>query len=192
MIIDMFEWHKMLNDKKINLVYSGPIWSEGISELAKTLKKHLELDEVPLNIVQEVYSVFVEQINNVLMYSAEKTHLETENSENTAFPKGTFVIGKEEDSFFIQSGNIMRKDNMDLVKSRIDYLNTLDKNEIRQYYKEKMKLDDNNPDSKGAGLGFIEIARRVNSKLKYSFIDINNELVFFTLYVTIGGKENDV
>jgi len=191
-ILDMLEFSNMLGEKKIEFMYSGPLWSEGIAEIAGTLKNQLEIDGVPVNTAQEIYSVFIEQLNNMLMYSVQRTRFKVENGKNTAYPKGTLVFGKDNDAFFLQTGNIMKFDNVELIKNRIDYLNSLDKEEKRKYYKEQMKLKDTNPESKGAGLGFIEIARRVTSKLEYNFDAVKDGLVFFTMYVTIGGKkEND-
>jgi len=199
MIMDMINWHKTLNGKKITLFYSGPLWPAGIGEIAGTLKKHLELDDIPLRTSQEVFSVFVEQLNNMLMYSAEKIIFEsTDKNQSQTMQnkilessKGTFILGKESDTYFIQTGNVMKKETVSLVKNRIDYLNTLNKQEVRKYFKEQMKLEDENPESKGAGLGFIEIARRISSKIEYSFTDYDEGLCFFTLYVTIKGKENE-
>jgi len=194
MIMDIVNWHKMLNDNKITLIYSGPLWSQGIGEIAGTLKKHLELNDIPIQTYHEVFSVFIEQMNNMLMYSAEKTKF-IENDKNqfqTGFsesPKGTFILGKEGNAYFIQTGNVMKKDNIELIKKRINFLNSLDKTEVRKYYKEQMKTKDDNPESKGAGLGFIEIARRISSKIEYSFSDYEEGLTFFTLYVTIGDRK---
>ncbi|MCL2184567.1 MAG: SiaB family protein kinase [Treponema sp.] len=189
MIMEMINWHKTLNEKKIILIYSGPLWSQWIGEIAGTLKKHLEIDNIPINTSQEVFSVFIEQMNNMLMYSAEKIKFEVSPDKQEVYesPKGMFVLGKEGNSYFIQTCNVMKKENSLLIKNRIDYLNTLDKQELRKFYKKQMKTDDDNPESKGAGLGFIEIARRISSKIEYSFSDYDEGLTFFTLHVTIGG-----
>ena len=187
MIMDMIGWHKMLSDKKIILIYSGPLWSEGIGGLAGTLKKRFEFDKLPLHTSQEVFSVFVEQMNNMLMYSAEKEQFQTAES-----PKGTFILGKDGNTYFIQTGNVMKSESIELIKSRIDYLNTLDKKELRTFYKEQLRLSDDNPESKGAGLGLIEIARRISSKIEYSFTPYDEGFTFFSLYVSIGGGEDEL
>jgi len=193
----------MLNDKKITLIYSGPLWSEGIGGIAGTLKKKLEFDKMPINTSQEVFSVFVEQMNNMLMYSAEKEIFNVSEEDSTESPKGTFVLGtvndtgdknipdKENKKYFIQTGNVMRNSSVELVKKRIDHLNMMDKTELRKYFKEQMRLEDDNPESRGAGLGFIEIARRISSKIEYDFDPYDDERSFFSLYVTIGGKKDE-
>ncbi|MCL1940782.1 MAG: SiaB family protein kinase [Synergistaceae bacterium] len=189
MFLDMLEYHKMLKNKNITLIYSGPLWAEGIGGIGGTLKRRMEFDELPLETSQKVFSVFVEQMNNMLMYSAEKGQFELpgENGDESAI--GTFILGKEGKTYFIQTGNLMKNENVEGVKTKLDYLNTLDKAELRKYYKEQMRSDNDNPESKGAGLGFIEIARRISSKIEYSFTPYDEGRTFFTVYVTIGDED---
>jgi len=188
-MFDMFEYHKMLRENNITLVYSGPLWAEGIGGVAGTVKKRLEYDNLPLDASQEVFSVFVEQMNNMLMYSHETEQFTMPDELHAKAPKGTFILGTKGKAYFIQTGNVMKTDSVELVKNRIDYLNTLSKEELKEYYWEQSLTDDNNPDSKGAGLGLIEIARRISSKIEYSFKKYDEKHTFFTMYVTIGGDE---
>jgi len=186
-MFDMMDYHKKLRESRITLVYSGPLWAEGIAGVAGTLKKRLEYDNLPLETSQEVFSVFVEQMNNMLMYSAEKAQYLADEMHSEA-PKGTFVLGIKGDHYYIQTGNVMANHTVDLLKEKIDYINTLDRKELRKYYKEK-RLENDNPESKGAGLGIIEIARRASGKLEYTFVPYEEGYTFFTLFVTIGGEE---
>ncbi|MCL2441236.1 MAG: SiaB family protein kinase [Treponema sp.] len=183
---DIFDLHIMMEDKNISLIYSGPLWAEGIGEIAGVLKKRLEFDNLPLDKSQKIFSVFIEQMNNMLMYSEEVIQFNISKDEYTECPKGTIVLGKKDNNFFVQTGNIIRNESAELIKNRIDYLNSLDKTELRSFYKKQMKMEDNNPQSKGAGLGFIEIARRSGAKIEYSFKQYKEGLSFFSLYVTIG------
>lgn len=190
-MFDILEYYKMLKENNVNIIYSGPIWSEGLDGIAEMLKKRLALDGLPLTASQSVFSVFVEQMNNMLMYSAEKKDFsgspDTGNENSLKVSTGVFILGSEEKTYFLQSGNVMKTSGVNLIKKRIDYLNTLDKKELRQYYKEQLKSENTNEESKGAGLGLIEIAKRASSKIKYDFIPLNDGCTFFAMYVKIGG-----
>lgn len=186
MLFDMLAYYKMIQELNINIIYSGPIWTDGIEGIGGTLRKRLEFDELPFSASQSVFSVFVEQMNNMLMYSAEKEKFHESDAKQLDVAKGVFVLGVQDKSYFIQSGNVMKKDSMELIKNRIDHLNTLDKTELRKFYKEQIKIEDANPESKGAGLGLIEIARRASSKIEYTFTTLDDGLIFFTMFVTIG------
>lgn len=186
MVLDMMEYYNMFKRNSLNIIYSGPIWADGVEGIAGTLRKRLEYDKLSFSTSQAIFSVFVEQMNNMLMYSAEKETFHPEQDRQLDVSKGVFLLGTQEGSYFLQSGNVMPKESVGPLKERIDYLNTLDKAQMRKFYKEQMKMDNSNPESKGAGLGLIEIARRASSKIEYSFTPVEDGDVFFAMYVTIG------
>jgi len=185
MKINILEYGKLLAEHNISIVYNGPLWAEGIDGMADFLQKRLDMDDMPLSSSQAVFSVFVEQMNNVLMYSAGKEKHERPETGTTEMSSGIFVLGTHEKSYYIQTGNVIKDSSVGLLKERIDYLNTLDKKELRQLYKEQMKMENDNPESKGAGLGLTEIARRATSKIEYEFVPYGEGLTYFTMYVTV-------
>jgi len=185
MRLNILEYSKLLAKHNISMIYSGPLWAEGIDGMAEFLQKRLDMDAVPLNASQAVFSVFVEQINNMLMYSAEKEKHERPEANPAETSSGIFILGTCDKSYYVQTGNVIKDSSVGLLKERIDFLNTLDKKELRQFYKEQMKTENNNPESKGAGLGLTEIARRAASKIEYEFIPYGEGLSYFTMYVTV-------
>lgn len=190
MLVDMVKYYEMLKKHNINIIYSGPIWMDGVECIGTTLRKRLEFDAMPLGASQAVFSVFIEQMNNMLHYSADREVFQDENSEKNQ-GTGVFILGCENRQYFLQTGNVMKKQQQKMMKERIDYLNTLDKKELRRYYKERIKAENNNPDSMGAGIGLIEIARRASSKIEYSFTELDEENLFFSMYVTIGNTNKE-
>lgn len=187
MINNMYEYYNFVKGNNINIIYNGPIWSDGVEGIGNTLRKRLEIDELPLSASQAVFSVFIEQMNNMLYYSSEKeVFTNSETGKSLDIGAGIFILGSIEKKYFLQTGNIIKKEQQNLIRERIEYLNTLDKAEMRKYYKERIKSENDNPESKGAGLGLIEIARRASSKIEYSFTETDEKYSFFTMYVTIG------
>jgi len=185
MKFNIMEYSKLLAEHNISIIYSGPLWAEGIDGMAEFLQKRLDMDDMPLSASQAVFSVFVEQMNNMLMYSAEKERHERPETGGAEMSNGVFVLGNCDKSYYIQTGNVIKNSSVALLKDRIDFLNTLDKNGLRQLYKEQMKAENDNPESKGAGLGLTEIARRAASKIEYEFIPYGEGLSYFTMYVTV-------
>lgn len=187
MISNMLEYYNMIKENNISIVYNGPIWADGVEGIAQTLRKRLEIDELPLVTSQSVFSVFVEQMYNMLHYSAD-TELFYSESKDKEFQvaSGVFILGVKDKQYFIQCGNRIKNNHIALVKERIDHLNTLDKKELRKYYKERIKAENDNPESQGAGIGLIEIARRASSKIKYEFEPMEEGYSFYTLFVTVG------
>jgi hypothetical protein len=175
----------MLAENHIILVYSGPLWSEGLDGLAEMLQRRFDLEDLPMGVSQAVFSVFVEQMNNMMMYSTETVLVSNSDSTQREVAKGVFILGAVDKNYFIQTGNIIKNSSIEQLKSRIDYLNSIDKKEMRQYYKEQMKAENENPESRGAGVGLIEIARRATSKIDYEFTPYSDGLSYFSMYVII-------
>jgi len=134
---------------------------------------------------KSIFSVFVEQVTNMMMYSAEKEKFEQPGSKPVDVSIGMLVLGHKENTFFVQTRNVIKNENINIIKGRIDHLNTLDKKGLRQYHRERMRDENDNPESKGAGLGLIEIARRATAPIEYTFQTINEKLSYFTMYAEI-------
>ena len=184
MDFDVLEFNKMLTDLNISVVYSGPIWAGGVDGLADFLQRRLDVDDLPRSTSKSIFSVFVEQMHNMLMYSAEKEEFNTKG-EMADISKGMFALGKKDEAYFLKSGNVVTEYSAGILKERIDHLNSLDKTGLKQYFKERSRGENENPESMGAGIGLIEIARRATSKIEYSFTPYSDGLIYFTMSVTI-------
>ena len=188
-MLDLSIYNDAVEKLNIKVIYNGPMWEDGVKGLAEMVRNHLTHDQLSGNASKAIFSVFVEQVTNILMYSEEKEqYSQPPDFELVDVSIGTVIMGNKtdkRDTFFVQTKNAVRNDNIDFLKERIDYLNTLDKTELRQFYKEKVREENDNPDSKGAGLGLIEIARRATAPIGYSFEPITSGLSYFTMYVEI-------
>ena len=191
MKFDLIEYSKMLQDRNISIIYSGPVWAESINGFSETLQNRLDLSGMPFNAAQSVFSVFVEQLNNMIMYSEEKEYLSTTDGNCYEVSKGIFTFGASDGIYFVQSGNLIKTSSIPNLEKRLNYLNSLDKKELRQYYKEQIKSENENPESKGAGVGLIEIARRASSKIEFDFTPQDDDMSYFSMYVTIAAEKSE-
>ncbi|MCL1883417.1 MAG: SiaB family protein kinase [Defluviitaleaceae bacterium] len=184
MDFNVLDYNNMMSKHNISIVYSGAIWAGGIDGMAELLQRKLDVDDLPLSTSKSIFSVFVEQMHNMLMYSAEKEKFNVE-SEPTEISKGIFVLGKKDSTYFVKTGNVVTEYSAGILQERIDHLNSLDKQGLKQYFKERSRSENDNPESKGAGIGLIEIARRASSKIDYTFVPYGEGLTYFTMSVEI-------
>ena len=182
MVLNIDAYYKMLDELDIDIIYSGPMWDDGIKGLSEMIKVRLDKDDVPESSARAIFSVFVEQVTNMLMYSAEKGYYQ--KSEKPV-SMGLLIMGHKEGVFFIQTRNAIKNENVEYIVERIDHLNSLDKKELRRYNMKKLKEDNDNSESQGAGLGLIEIARRTTKPIGYSIKNIDGGLSVFTMYAEI-------
>jgi predicted O-methyltransferase YrrM len=72
-----------------------------------------------------------------------------------------------------------------MVKDRIDQVNSLNAEELKALYKQA-RLNSRISEVGGAGLGFIDVARKTENKLEFAFFDIDSEnYKYFTLKTQI-------
>ncbi len=181
----LYEFYNLVSEKSITISYCGPIVQAGVEGIALTLRKRLEADEIGFSATQSIFSIFIEQMQNMLNYSADRqTAVDERAHTEVEVTHGIFVLGSHENKYFINCGNLVCKSEIERLTSKIEYINSLNKDELKQYYRKKRR-EENEPTSKGAGLGFIEIARRSNYPMAYEFVEIDEEHSFFSLYVTV-------
>jgi len=173
-----------INDTMIksNLImsYVGDFSQEITKTVLSMTERNFDAEGVGEGVKKKVFNVMVESLQNICkhQYSGEET-------EGTS---SIFTIGATDLHYSVISGNVIHNDKIDAVQSRIDQINSLDADGLKALYKE-VRLKSTISEVGGAGLGFIDMARKSGNKLEYRFDTINNELSFFTLLAKISNKE---
>jgi len=179
-MIHLQQLKKSLEEYKVIICFSGQ-FSQGIVEqLCEFIKEQLTEGERNKFNPMKVISILVEQAQNIINYNQENVgHRYYEQLLESSI----VTIGKTGDGFFVTSGNIIDKQNLDPLVRRIEYLNSLEPAELKQYYKEVMKSDRMGVNGQGAGLGLIQMARTAKSPLEYMNYAINDQLTYFQINV---------
>lgn len=170
-----------LDEKGIIFSFSGYM-SEGLLySLGDAMRQKMTLEETNLNTVKKVFSVFVEQAQNIIRYSAEKV---VGGNKSVELSSGMLTIGAQGDRFFIVCANTVMAEDVARLRQRLETLQAMDPDAIKQYYKEQLREA---PDetSRGATIGLIEIARRASQPIEFDFDRIDDEKYFFVLKVSI-------
>ena len=93
---------------------------------------------------------------------------------------GQIMVGRSDDQFYVACGNAVRRDREDRIRERLDTVNRMSRDELKAYYKEQRRLGPDQ-ESCGAGLGFIEMARKASRPLQYRFDPIDESTSFFAV-----------
>ena len=184
-IEELYDFNNKLNDDGILYCYSGPFTRGIVEEIGEMMRRKIELETNSMNVSMKVFSVFVEQVQNIMNHS-----------ETNPFPKdipaaaseGIAIIGKTGDDYFTLCGNLIEKTKQKELEDSLDGINKMDKTEVKKLYKQKLKNDDLVV-GKGAGIGLLEIARKSNNPMQYHFHNVNDKYSFFSLYVKINSWE---
>lgn len=171
-----------LEKRGIIFSYSGYV-SEGLLEaLGETINRKMQIDDTSTSTANRVFGVFVEQVQNIIRYSAEREM--DGRSDGIELSSGVVTIGRESERFFVACGNIVLSEDVARLRERLEMLQKMNKDELKAYYKEKLRQQ---PDamSKGASVGLIEIARKASEPLIFDFLDVDERHAFFYLKVYV-------
>lgn len=170
-----------LRDNGILISFSGRFSQGIIEELGDALKKHLEAEDTPKNDIYNVFSVFIEQTQNIKNYAS--TMLQSKNYDKIV-NSGIVSIGKSISNYFVWSGNLMENRDVEKLACKLEQIINADKDTLKKLYKEQLRKEPL-PDSIGAGVGLIDMARKAVSPIGYTIQKVNEEFSFFELRVIV-------
>jgi len=168
-----------MNQGDVIVAYKGAISAEVISNTLSLIESKLDESFEQTGVKKKLYNVLVESLQNLFH------HVDAVNSTNESESNyGVFVLTKHEQGFRISTGNFIRSEKSKILKEKIDKINSLSKEELKDFY--KFVLNNQSFSEKGGGgLGLIDIARKTGNKLDYFFYDFNKDFDFFNLNVFI-------
>lgn len=172
---DLYNYYKESNDHNIILTFKGAISQDILVEIGSLIKSKFALDKK----IKQIFAVFVEMSQNIMHYSDERVFFDKDGKEVGV---GIIIFTESNGSFYITSGNQVKSTKVEKITSRIEEVNNHSKEELRDLYLEKRKLP-REAESKGAGLGLIDIARKTSGKIYYKISRINDEMSFMTMSV---------
>jgi len=180
-ITDVYGFYKKMEDEHIILSFKGVFTAELLTSILNILEGKMVRLEIPLKKKRRVYNILVECFQNLYHHIELITSTDfAEMEQKTAL----ILVKQEGDKFIVSTGNFIDARLISDLRSKLDHVNSLDEEGLRDLYREK--LSDEERSSKGtAGLGFIDIARKSKNKLEYTFVDVNDKMSFFCLNVLI-------
>lgn len=177
----LIEIKEILNNNDIILSFSGFLSQTVIEELGNAIKLYLNIENTANNDISHVFSVFIEQTQNIRKYFASKPK---ERQTKELLSSGIILIGKIDDRFFVHSGNIIENNDVQLLKDKLDFIMKLNKDELKAFYKQQAKKELSD-DSQSAGLGLIDMARKATKPITYNIVKVNENYSFYSLKIIV-------
>src|SRR3972149_72887 len=154
---------------EITLVYEGEIRHQ-ITKAFTSLTESNMAKESEANAVQKkVFHVMVECLQNI------SKHAENFEPDEYLFAgRGIFMVSKGNDEYNVTTGNVVDNSRIEELTEMLNNINNLDRDGLKELYKNQMK-EGRLSEKGGAGLGFIDIARKTGKKLDFHFLPVDNE-----------------
>lgn len=173
--LSYLSFRKELEDRGIVFSYSGYLNEDILSGIGNALRSKMTIDRTEEKISRAVFSAFVEQVQNVIRYSAETSTQassgEVAGEEALVLPYGLVAIGEYPDGqHFVTCCNMVLSSNTKKLSEQLESIRGLDRKELGALMRQQLR--DGPPEgSKGAGVGFIAIAREANGNWDYDIVE---------------------
>lgn len=179
----VYDFYKSMKAHEITLVYEGEITHQITKAFTSLTESNMAKEEESNSVQKKVFHVMVECLQNI------SKHADSFGSDDFLFAgRGIFMVSKGEIEYHVTTGNVIENSKIVELTKILDYINTLDKEGLKELYKTQMR-EGRLSEKGGAGLGFIDIARKTGRKLDYHFLPISEDSHFFILTSTISRNE---
>jgi len=149
-------YNKLTEDGEVILAYQGTITADGINGALEAVEAKLDGIGIDPKVKKKVYNVLVEGLQNLYHHVDE---LPQDFDPKFAHKFGVVVVRKKEDSIKITLGNFINVKKTAYLKDKIDKINSLSEDELKDMY--KFILNHQKLSTKGGGgLGLLDMARK--------------------------------
>jgi len=178
---DVNQLYSEICGNEVFFTYVGDIASGQINSILEEVESKLTSVSTKIKIRKKIYNILVESLQNLFHHSEEVP----EDLVNTLGERyGMVVIKREGDILRLTSGNFVTKDQMQFLTEKIEKINSLSEEELKEMYKYILNYQKISPKG-GGGLGLIDMARKSDKKLGYQFYPYNENYSFYRLDIFV-------
>lgn len=157
-------------NSNIILSYKGYFSQDLVNSFAETMEQNLISSGEKKVFVKKVFSILIEGLQNIRVHG---------DADESGRHFGSFIALKNDNLYKISFGSIVKKEKKNEIKERLTYLNGLSPEETKEFYLNT--LTNGETSIRGnAGLGFITMKLKSNSKISHSFYELNEMQHYFT------------
>jgi len=174
---NMFRLFRIMKENEIILIYSGDFSQDLTKTLLAFTERKLSSEIIGDQARKKIFNIMVEMLQNI-----SKNNVKTEAVISMQSP--LFMIGENDSAYNLVSSNLILNSNIQFLRTRIDEVNGLDAEGLRELYKQ-VRLKSTFSNVGGAGIGIIDIARKSENKLTYSFDEIDSKCSMYSLLIKV-------
>ncbi len=167
--------HKIFEKENILLNFIGAFTQETLVSLLSITENQLQGTVI---LKMKVFNLMVEVLQNIVNHADEYVINKIKGKH------AIFYIRETNDTLVFTSGNYINSSKIDYFINRLEYVNSLDDNQLFDAYNETL-LNFENRSDENPGLGLIDIRMKCKTPILYDFYNVSNEFSFFTIKIYI-------
>jgi hypothetical protein len=173
------EYFLKLNENQVISAFKGKIGPEVLRSILRSTESRLVDVPETVPIRKKIFNILVELVQNLIK------HVDAEAKGEKAL--STLMVTRDAGGYLISTGNHIPRAMSEFVQERVEMLNSMSKDELRQYYRVNMERNEMS-EKGGAGLGLIDIVRKADGKLECFIEPVNEYLDFLVLQIRVSNK----
>jgi hypothetical protein len=178
-IQEIFDLYDSMERKNIMLSFKGDMSTDLLTSILQIIENKLDKFGESAKVKKRMFNILVECLQNL------HHHIEAPPSNTPDdTPSVIVMVAKNVTGYSIITGNFILSNNADMLKNRLEEINSMTKEEVKQLYKSVL-ADGKMSEKGGGGLGMIDIARKSDEKLDFGFIPFGDGSSFFSLNVKV-------
>src|SRR5437868_5559713 len=152
-MVDAFNIYDKMEKNNILLSFKGDITSELLTSILQIMENKIDNMQEEPKMKKKVYNVLVECLQNLYHHMDDVAEAADVNRS------AIFMIGKSKNVYTIITGNYILNENVHGLKTRLDEVNGLSKEELKEYYKKVLNNGEMSLKG-GVVLGMSDIVRK--------------------------------
>ncbi len=132
MSFDVHEYYSKLNGGDVLVAFKGSVTTDLINNILEEIEEKMESADEQAKIRKKVYNVLVESLQN-LYHHVEELPESLKSDFESKF--GILVVSRENEAYKISTGNFITSEKIKFLKDKIDKINSLSKEELKDMYK---------------------------------------------------------
>jgi hypothetical protein len=161
--------------------YHGDITSEHINSILEEVEEKFVEVSASIKVRKKIYNIMVESLQNLFHHSDD---VPKDLHKTVGQRYGMVIVTRNGDDFKLTVGNYISSDKVKFLTEKIEKINSLSNNELKEMYKFILNYQKLSPKG-GGGLGLIDIARKSDQKLGYRFYPFNENYYFYRLDIFV-------
>lgn len=182
---DIFEDYRRMREEDVILSLKGMISQNILAGLVEMIKEKCIPDCGQKRIVKKMYAIFIEMVQNIIHHSADKI---TSEKDKKNIGMGIIFLREINDHYVITTGNLTDNTKVTGIRTLLDTVNDMEKEEVRRLYKQKLRA----PKEEGKiepGVALVNIIRKSGNSIIYDINSIDQYHSFLTLSAKIAKEE---
>jgi hypothetical protein len=164
--------HKKMQERNILVVQKGDFAQESILPVLKIIDNNLKNVFESSSSKKRVFHVIVELLQNISKHCCKEQKVS----------EGIILLGQSKKGYIINTGNYIENSKVDALRTHLNKLNSMSKEDLKSLYFSKLK-ERYIPESNGAGIGLIDLARKIASPFVFDFHPVDDQKSFFSIHI---------